>query len=441
MDKASRNVLYVNPTQAEGLPLERLEAAGWRIEVAHTLSEAEKITRQKRFHVGLTRFDRTHRVDTEALLNVNGIMEWVALMSPDVFEDDKIREVISHSYYDYHTMPVDLERLLITLGHAYGMAILRDGARTKTSVTSMGDIVGASHVMRRLFADIMNVANVDAPVLLNGETGTGKELIARAIHDSSRRSGRPFIAVKCGALPDTLIRSELFGHEDIATMDHGRIGYFETAAGGTILLNDIEYLSLTLQARLLRVLEENTIQHVGGIAEIPVDVRLIASTSADLDRAVKEKRFRADLYYRLKKSAISVPPLSQRIGDAKLLANCFFQRFASEKNRNVRGISKAALDAISEYHWPGNVRELMNRVRQAMTSCDECLIMPQHLGLTDSPSLRDRETLDQARAQADKDVIIATLHYTKNNISRAARQLGISRVTLYRLIKKYEIVV
>ncbi|UEN99589.1 sigma-54 dependent transcriptional regulator [Acidiferrobacter thiooxydans] len=298
--------------------------------------------------------------------------------------------------------------------------------------------------MKATVQRIAKISQSDAPVLIQGETGTGKELCALAVHAHSARSTRPFVAVNCGALPDKLIQSELFGHEKGAfTGAHQRkIGRIEAAEGGTLFLDEIGDLSLDLQVNLLRVLQGGTYERVGGTETLRADIRVIAATHVDMEKAVGEKRFREDLYYRLNVLNLDVPPLRSRDGDVVLLARHWFDMFAAERNPQVRGFSRDAFAALSRHHWPGNVRELINRVRRAMVMCERQLIGPEDLGLEHVGPHRDipvEETLAEARERAEREAICEAVDRSAGNLSRAARSLGISRVTLYRLLDKYQI--
>jgi DNA-binding NtrC family response regulator len=369
-------------------------------------------------------------------------MQWVALISRDAMQDRVICELVRTCFYDYHTLPPDPDRLLVTLGRAYGMAELHQRLyREHDGKLNEYEMVGTSPVMQALFRDIRKIGSVDAPVLVQGESGTGKELTALAIHARSRRADAPFVAVNCGALPANLIQSELFGHEKGAfTGAHQRkIGRIEGAAGGTIFLDEIGDLSLDLQVNLLRFLQEKTIERVGGTQSIHVDVRVIAATHVDLEKAVAEGRFREDLYYRLNVLHLRVPALRERENDIELLARFFFEKFSREKNPQVRGFSQQALQVMNTYSWPGNVRELINRIRRAMVMCENRLIAPADLGLERRSSKRCIRTLVGARAAAEKEAIQYALRHTRNNVSHAAHELRISRVTLYRLMEKYGI--
>jgi transcriptional regulator with PAS, ATPase and Fis domain len=295
--------------------------------------------------------------------------------------------------------------------------------------------------MLDLYAKLDRVTRVDAPVLITGESGTGKELVARAIHQHSRRARGPFVPVNCGGLPESLVHSELFGHErgSFTGAHQRKIGSIEAASGGTIFLDEIGDLPLELQANLLRFLQEKTIVRVGSTQRIPIDVRVIAATHVDLDKAVQEGRFREDLFYRLNVLHLSVPALRERSGDIELLVQALFEEFADQKNAVVQGFSREAMRAMAAYAWPGNVRELMNRVQHAMIMSEHRLIRPADLGLSSSTMARNVITLSRARAAAESDVIRITLRNNANNVSRAARELGISRVTLYRLMEKFGI--
>jgi DNA-binding NtrC family response regulator len=302
-------------------------------------------------------------------------------------------------------------------------------------------MIGASPAMLQLYRRIDRVVGVDSPVLITGESGTGKELVARAIHKYSARAKGPFVAVNCGAFPENLIQSALFGHERGAfTGAHQRrIGSIEAAAGGVIFLDEIGDLQLDLQANLLRFLQEKTIVRLGSTQRIQVDVRVIAATNIDLQRAVEMGRFREDLYYRLSVLNLQVPRLSAREGDLDLFTELMLKEFEGLKNPRVRGFSQDALRAMRAYSWPGNVRELINRVQHAMVMSENRLITPGDLELPPPASEANVASLSSARAAASRDVIQAVLRKTENNVSEAARKLGISRITLYRLMEKLDI--
>jgi DNA-binding NtrC family response regulator len=364
----------------------------------------------------------------------------VGLVERNLLEDAFTQRLIPGCLYDYHTLPVDTERLLGTLGHAFGMAEASRRLRGIHTVHVNGyRMIGTSPAMQRVYRDIEKIAKVDAPVMVTGESGTGKELAALAIHKQSDRADGPFVAVNCAALPAELIQSELFGHEKGAfTGAHKRrVGRIEAAHGGTIFLDEIGDVPLDQQVNLLRFLQEKTIERVGGTETIPVDVRVITATHVDLQNAIAQGRFREDLFFRLNVLTLEMPPLRKRQGDVEVLAQYYFDQFANERGSRVRGFSRAALEFMNAYAWPGNVRELMNRVRRAIVMCDRRLIAPEDLGLEVGDRNRRIMTLAEARAEAERRAIQDCLELTGHNISRAARELGISRVTLYRLMEKY----
>jgi DNA-binding NtrC family response regulator len=437
-----RDMLYLMPSTSSAVPQDEIRSAGWNLHIAPDVRGARELLARHEFRVGLALFDRPAPVnlELEEFIPSCGSMRWVALVDPSCLELQGLRRLLLETFYDYHRLPADPERLLVTLGHAYGMAVLDGHPRPMPAgLPGEHEMVGTSAVMQELFRNIRKVAGVDAPVLIAGESGTGKELAARAIHERSARSAGPFVAVNCGALPPTLIQSELFGHEKGAfTGAHQRkLGRIEAASGGTVFLDEIGDLSLDLQVNLLRFLQEQTIERVGSAEPIAVDVRVIAATHVDLERAVAEGRFREDLYYRLNVLHLPVPPLRERHGDIEVLARFFFDKFSRDANSQLKGFSRRALQLMDQYPWPGNVRELINRTRRAVVMCENHLITPADLGLESPSAVRRNLTLEEARAEAEREVIGASLRRTRHNVSQAARELGVSRVTLYRLMAKF----
>jgi DNA-binding NtrC family response regulator len=303
------------------------------------------------------------------------------------------------------------------------------------------EMVGCSPPMTALFRAVRKVAGTDAPVLLTGESGTGKELTARAIHERSVRAAGPFVAINCGSIPPNLIQSEMFGYERGAFTGatQRKLGRLEQASGGTLLLDEIGDLPLELQANLLRFLQDGKIDRVGGQAPVAIDVRIVAATNVDLERAISEGRFREDLYHRLSVLPLHTPPLRERGEDIEILARHFFDKFSKDKRRSLRGFSREALDAIRAHDWPGNVRELINRVRRAMVMCEGRQIGANDLGLENTRAAKRIVTIDEARDQAERRAIQHALGFNANNLASAARDLGVSRVTLYRLLEKHQL--
>jgi len=443
----SRPLLYFGTRLTIEPWAERLCSEDWQLRYAENINELQKLSSAAEFKVGIVAPDHRDIINNcrcvESTIARAEHIRWIVLLPKDALDLPPLRELVSATFYDYHTLPVDSDRLLLTLGHALGMAEIAADAPLpeKGEVRSNGEseMVGASPQMQKVFKEIRKVAGVDAPVLITGESGTGKELAAQAIHERSSRGHGSFIAVNCGALPTNLIQSELFGHEKGSfTGAHQRkIGRIEVASGGSLFLDEIGDLPMELQTNLLRFLQEKTIQRVGGREDITVDVRVIAATHVDLEKAVREGRFREDLYYRLNVLQIRMPALRERVGDVPLLAQYIFHRFVEEKGRKIKGFSKDALHTMNNFDWPGNVRELINRVRRAMVMCDNFLISPSDLGLEQRNNSRWVLTLGEARDRAETDTIRAALAQNQGSVLLASKQLGVSRVTLYRLMEKH----
>ncbi len=366
-------------------------------------------------------------------------MEWVAVLPPEHSRDRLTARVLASSFFDFHTLPVDDVRLVYSVGHAYGKAVLRRAALAPSEpVHGQHGMIGQSPCMIALHARLEKVMRANAPLLLTGESGVGKELAAHAVHLGSSRSHGPFVPVNCGALPQALIESLLFGHERGAfTGAHERqIGSIEAAHRGTIFLDEIGDLPRSAQASLLRFLQESTVMRVGSTREMRIDARVIAATHMDLREAVRAGRFREDLLYRLNVLNVEIPPLRDRGADSALLAEHFFHHSANGRAPGVRGFSRQALTAIQQYSWPGNVRELLNRVQRAMVMCDGPLIKVSDLQLEGQTGATSAGSLATARAGTERELIQAALGRNGQNIAAAARELGVSRVTLYRILRR-----
>ncbi|MFZ2170515.1 MAG: sigma-54 dependent transcriptional regulator [Methylococcaceae bacterium] len=362
--------------------------------------------------------------------------------TPKIAPNSPERELIAEYCYNYITFPIDFGRLLVTLGHAYGMnEISQPFQKPNDYYQSSFGIIGNSSLMVNLFSLLQKVAKEDCSVLIKGETGTGKELVANAIHNLSSRSKNSFIAINCGAIPKDLIQAELFGYEKGAFTgaQQRKIGLIESAQGGTLFLDEIGDLPFAQQVNLLRFLENRTIERIGGLEKIPINVRVIAATHVNLKEAVRSGKFREDLYYRLRVLRIITPPLRERENDIELLAHYFFDKFSANRVYKAKGFHVDSLYLLKNYDWPGNVRELMNCIHHAIVVSENRLLTPGDLGLDRRYKERMLKTLEEARAVADRESIITSLRLTNNNMSRAAETLGISRVSLYRLIDKYNI--
>ncbi|HEY1257751.1 MAG TPA: PEP-CTERM-box response regulator transcription factor [Stellaceae bacterium] len=346
--------------------------------------------------------------------------------------------------YDFYQKPIDIEVLQMIVGRAEQMFELEAENRrlTQAAGTSPIDgIIATSPEMLKVLRDIEKIAPTDVTILLLGESGTGKELLARAIHRLSRRAGAPFVPINCAAIPDTLLESELFGHEKGAFTGAVRqsIGKIETANHGTLFLDEIGDVPLPMQVKLLRFLQDQVVERIGGRKPVQVDVRIVCATNQDLDRMMAEGRFREDLYYRLNEVAVSVPPLRERPADAVVLASFFLRRFADEYGRPARGIGSSALAAIKDHSWPGNVRELENRVKRAVVMTDGPLLTAADLDLATLGDEAKSLDIRTARARAEREVIQLALAQAGSNLSKAAKLLGISRPTLYDLMQQHQL--
>ncbi|HTS80544.1 MAG TPA: sigma 54-interacting transcriptional regulator [Myxococcaceae bacterium] len=309
----------------------------------------------------------------------------------------------------------------------------------------LSNIIGTSGPMRQVYEQIAQVAQTSTTVLIRGESGTGKELIAHAIHYNSPRAKQPFVKVSCAALPETLIESELFGYERGAFTgaQARKRGRFELAHGGTLFLDEVGELNLPTQVKLLRVLQEGEFERLGGTETLKADVRLIAATNRDLEKAMAERQFREDLYYRLNVFSIFVPPLRDRKPDVMLLADHFLMKYAREHNKRIRRIATPAIDMLMGYHWPGNVRELENTIERAVLTCDGQVIHGHHL----SPTLQTAESsgttvqvsLSEAVGEYEKDLILDVLKSARGNRARAARLLGTTERIIGYKVRKYGI--
>ena len=307
------------------------------------------------------------------------------------------------------------------------------------------EMVGVSEPMRQVFNLIRKIAATDLPVLITGASGTGKEMVARSIHQRSLRAEGPFVAINCAAIPRELLESELFGHEKGAFTGAYRtsIGTVERAQGGTLFLDEVGELPLELQVKLLRFLQEFTFERVGGRKTIEADLRVISATNSDLTALIKEGNFREDLYYRLDVLSVELPPLKDRDDDLLIMATIFLKRYASRVGKKDLRFSKEAMTAIQAHHWPGNIRELTNRIRRSVVMADGPLIAPEHLGIVvshlDPEPYCDGLSLKEAKARFESQLIAQVLAKYNGNVLLAAKALRTSRSMLYNLIQKYNL--
>ena len=353
-------------------------------------------------------------------------------------------KAIADGAWDFYAKPIDIDALGLIVARAFHVHALETENRrlaSRASETGLAGLISASAEMAKVVRTIERVAPADVSVMLLGASGTGKELLARGLHDLSRRARGAFVAINCAAIPETLLESELFGHEKGAFTGAVKTtpGKIEQAQGGTLFLDEIGDVPLPLQVKLLRFLQERVIERIGGRAPIAVDTRIVCATHQDIDAMVAGARFREDLYYRLAEIVVPIPSLAERPGDAGLLARHFVTRYAKSMNVAVTGLAADARAAIDAWPWPGNVRELENRIKRAVIMADGKLITAADLDLDGKAAEPVPLNLRHVREIADRRAIRQALSRADGNISGASRLLGISRPTLYDLLKSYDL--
>ncbi len=373
---------------------------------------------------------------------------------------DTAVQAMKDGAYDYVTKPIDWEKLKIIIKNALTIRILtKEVSRLKNQLRTKYDyqnIIGHSAPMIEIYKALDRIIDSDVTVVIQGESGTGKELLARAIHYNGARRDKPFIAVNCAAIPESLLESELFGHEkgSFTGATAKRIGKFEQAHNGTIFLDEIGEMSKATQSKILRVLQEKRFERVGGTQSVSVDVRVISATNKNLEEEVKKGNFREDLFYRISVYPITLPPLRERKDDIPELVGYFLEKFNKKLRKKVKSVSDRALEYLINYHWPGNVRELENVMERSILNCTGNTLLPEHLPITlvayDNRSFGDSMRVDFHRAialardipsweEVEREICRLALKLSNSNISVAASRLGIGRTTLYRKLKKYNL--
>jgi len=433
--------------------LRALEASHIRLATCRSVEEARQLIDRLHPIAGLLYFGAN--IDVAALQGTAALMEYaprlrlIALVDPALARSPELATLVAKGLiHDFHSLPICSERLMFSIGHIAGLVVLENSDLRAADVMASADqgdahVVGASTALARVFQQIRKFAEVDAPVLVTGETGTGKELAARAIHDRSQFRNGPFVSINCAGLPTSIIESELFGYERGAFTGaiKQKIGRIEAARGGTLFLDEIGDLPIEVQGHLLRFLQEKTIERLGGTKSITVETRVIAATNVSLEEAIKDGQFREDLYYRLNALTIDMPPLRERGDDVQLLATYFLRKFSSELKLPKLGFQDGALEKMQRYRWPGNVRELISTIRRAVVMAEGRWLMAQDITFSESAKA-DRVSLPDlatARQELEEKLMRDALRINSGNIKRAAKELGVSRVTFYRLMEKYGI--
>jgi two-component system NtrC family response regulator len=360
--------------------------------------------------------------------------------------DDRQNAVkaIGFGAYDFYEKPIDPDILCLVVARAANLRYLEEENRKLSASLSSSpfkELIAASPEMLSVCRTVEKLGPTDVSTLVLGESGTGKEVLVRILHSLSNRADKRLVAINCAAIPEALLESELFGYEKGAFTGAVKttLGKIETANGGILFLDEVGDLPMSLQAKLLRFLQERVIERVGGRREIQVDVRVVCATHQDPRALIEEGKFREDLYYRINEATIHVPPLRDRGGDAVLLARAFLTRFAREQQRPIRDFTHPALEIIDHYDWPGNVRELENRVKRAVIMADGTEITPFDLELEAVQVESQPFSLREVREIAERRAIQRALGYTDNNVSRTAELLGVTRPTLYNLMKKHNL--
>jgi len=345
--------------------------------------------------------------------------------------------------YDFYQKPIDIDVLTLIIERAFQLDQLeKDNLKLlQNSNEPLAGIIATSPQMQKLSRMIEKVAPTNVTTLLLGESGTGKEVLAKAIHGLSNRADKPFVAVNCAAIPENLLESELFGYEKGAFTGATKQtkGKIEYANGGTFFLDEIGDLPYSLQAKLLRFIQERVLERLGGRAEIPIDIRIICATHQNVQQLITEGLFREDLYYRINEISVSIPPLRERDGDAIVIATSVLKRFNEENGKNIKGFSKEAAQLIETYEWPGNIRQLENIIKRAVIMADGSIISVDDLEIEPSTEEQIPINLKSVREIAETNAIKRALAYTDNHVSNTAKLLGVTRPTLYALFTKYGI--
>lgn len=452
-DRERKKVLLVDPDEAFGFALRRVLDEQYELRHVPGVEEAVRHLQAEEIDVALLNWDQPSRTDHSDCLAMLGKTQELPVSPPVLgFSWDLRRETaleaMREGAWDFFRQPLDVLTLKFALDRAHTrMLLARDlaAARDLISVQRVEGLIGNSKPMERVYEMIRKVSGVLTSVLLYGESGTGKEVVARAVHRMGPRADKPFVAFSASALPESLIEDELFGHEKGAFTgaSQSRRGRFEEAQGGTLFLDEIGDLALPLQAKLLRVLQERTVERLGSNASVPLDIRLICATNRNLEQMVKAGTFRQDLFFRISVLKMHLPPLRDRTDDIPVLAEYFMRRFASAHGKDIRGVSAGFLNALAGHDWPGNVRELQNVVERSVVLADG-----DRLGVEDLPaelsrfvvtSEAPRGAYQEAVRSFKREIVRSALRLSNGNKLKAAQELQISRCYLHRLLNQLNV--
>jgi two-component system, NtrC family, response regulator len=448
-ERERRKLLILGDDPAQRKVLEKIFSD---LEVVCSEASTQTLALVRRFEPDVVLFDLGPADEPAAAKPTLNLLRQILHIAPDMkiiaMTGHDARELavqaVGLGATDFYHKPIDAAVLSIVVRRAFRIRELETEngrLREQTGAMALEGIIGVSDAMRSLCRAIEKVAPTSATVLVLGDSGTGKELMARALHRLSGRSHEPFVAINCAAIPDTLLESELFGYEKGAFTGAAKRtpGKLESANTGTVFLDEIGEMPVSLQAKLLRVLQERTIERIGGRTPIPLDLRFICATNRNLDTQIAEGKFREDLYYRVSEVTIRVPPLRERQGDSLLLAQFLLRDVAERFGKPTRGLAPDAIRAIQAHAWPGNVRELENRIKGAVIMAEGPVVTASDIGLHDPGEDPEHLNLRVCRQRAEKQAVRQALAVARGNLSRAADLLGITRPTLYDLVEKHHI--
>ncbi|MCH8956989.1 PEP-CTERM-box response regulator transcription factor [candidate division KSB1 bacterium] len=449
MDKNKKKILIIDDEE------------GIRDQFKWSLKQDYKVLVAGNAEEGIELFKSEHPdlVVSDIALSENGDQDGLQLFEDIQLLDSKVKVIIitgneqrelafkavQMGAYDFYKKPIDLQEFKIILKRALHLQKLESEIQLSTLENSdefyTPEIIGKCQQMSEVYDIIERTSATDATILITGESGTGKELVAKALHMQSPRKDFPFVVINCGAIPENLLESELFGHEKGAfTGAHvQRKGRIERANQGTVFLDEIGELSVALQVKLLRFFQEREIERVGGREPIQIDVRIIAATNRNLEEEIEKERFRPDLFYRLSVIPINLPPLREREQDIFTLANHFLNKFNLEHERKIKGFSREATKLIQDYSWPGNIRELENKVKRAVIMTKNAVIIPEDFNLKFEESPQEKMNLRKAVEEFEENCIRQALLKNDGNVSRTAQELGINRTTFYDMLNRYNI--